>query len=141
MIVYVVQKRNDDSCKQEQQLPSNVHQHHLPSREGKKNLRSRSREATATVWLSPGAFGTAYIISFYFIAVNILLNLCDFFDSKESKRSIPRGKPRICFFFIQKALRTAKQSLSAIRYRPFRNSQRLCRTHFPNPCYNSCRSV
>ena len=54
MIFNVVQQCYNKSCEQEQQLPSHVHNHHLPSREGKKNLRSRLRETTATVWLSPG---------------------------------------------------------------------------------------
>ena len=61
--------------------------HHLPSREGKKNLRSRSREATATVWLSPGAFGTAYIISLYSISVNILLNFLSFSTQKKAEEA------------------------------------------------------
>ena len=50
MIVYVSKKCYYESCEQEQQFPCNEHWHHLPSREGKKNLRSRLREATATVY-------------------------------------------------------------------------------------------
>lgn len=54
----------------EQHLPSNEHEHHLPSREGKKNPRSRLREATATVWFSPGVINTIVIIAYFPLIVN-----------------------------------------------------------------------
>ena len=75
MIVYVSQECDYHSDKQEKKLPRHVHIASPPLiiMKGEKELFAPfwSREATATVWLSPGAFGTAYIISFYFIAVNI----------------------------------------------------------------------
>ena len=54
MIVYVSKKCYYESCEQEQQFPCNEHRHHLPSREGKKNLRSRKGSNRHRVWCSTG---------------------------------------------------------------------------------------
>ena len=66
IVVYVSQKCYYESCEQEQQFPCNEHRHHLPTlfREGKKNLRSRLSEATATVYGALRVFdNTAVIVS------------------------------------------------------------------------------
>ena len=47
---YQLDESNDQRAEQQELFPSDKHRHHLPSREGKKEIdASRDREATATV--------------------------------------------------------------------------------------------